>query len=72
MIRTLSVSPQRMVVAPGYSAPPSEVEDLIAGRRRESADLVHQTVFMRLFRGEDSVDAASTPYGFLRNASPLG
>jgi hypothetical protein len=49
----LSVSPQRMVVAPGYSAPPSEVEDLIAGRKRESADPVYQAVFMRLLRGEE-------------------
>jgi len=49
----LSVSPQRMVVAPGYSAPPSEVEDLIAGRKRESADPVYQALFMRLLRGEE-------------------
>ena len=57
----LSVSPQRMVVAPGYSAPPSEVEDLIAGRQRKSDDTVYQAVFMRLLRGEEKQVCYSTP-----------
>jgi hypothetical protein len=60
MIRTLSVSPQRLVVAPGYSAPPSEVEDLIAGRQRAGVDFSYQGQFMHLMRGQDSLAPANT------------
>ncbi len=69
--RGLSVSPQTVIVAPGYAAPPSEVEDLIAGRKREGGNLVYQAVFKRLIRGEKDVEAAAVAQNLLGNGGPL-
>lgn len=72
MTRTLSVSPQRVVVAPGHSAPTSEVEDLIAGRQREVSNFVYQAEFKRLVSGEKDVNAPALGQNVLRNLGPLG
>jgi hypothetical protein len=64
MRRSLSVSPQTILMAPGYESAPSEVEDLIAGRKRESGDLIYQAVFKRLVRGEK--DLSGFPVGHLK------
>ena len=72
MTKTLSVSPQRVVLAPGYAAPASEVEDLIAGRQRERTDVVYQSIFQRLIRGEEDFQAAPLAQNVLRNGGPLG
>ena len=71
MYRGLSVSPQTIIVAPGYPVPASEVEDLIAGRKREVADLMYQAVFKRLVRGEKDIDAAPVGQNVLGNGAPL-
>ena len=70
MRKSLSVSPQTVIVAPD-DVPPSEVEDLVAGRKRERSDLMYQAVFKRLVRGEKDIDATPVVQNYLRNGCPL-
>ena len=69
--RSLSVSPQTVIVAPGYEAPPSEVEDLIAGRERKRANFMYQAIFKRLIRGEKDVEVAAVAQNLLGNGGPF-
>jgi hypothetical protein len=52
MSRYISASPQHGTFAPGFEPPKSDLENLIAGRERELGDLVNQTEFERLLRGD--------------------
>jgi len=71
MRRSLSVSPQTVIVAPGYAVPPSEVEDLIAGRKSERGNFMYQAVFKRLLRGEKDIDAAPVGQNLFGNGGAL-
>lgn len=71
MYKGLSVSPQAVFVAPGYDVPPSEVEDLVAGRQREIGNLMYQAVFKRLIRGEENVTASTPAQNLLGNGGSL-
>ena len=71
MLLSFSVSPQTILVAPGYETPPSEVEDLIAGRQRESGNLMYQAIFKRLVRGEKDLDGFTVGQNLFGNGSPL-
>ena len=71
MLRSFSVSPQTILLAPGYATPPSEVEDLIAGRKRESGDFIYQAVFKRLVRGEKDLDGFAVGQNLFGNGGPL-
>jgi len=71
MRKSLSVSPQTVIVAPGYDVPASEVEDLIAGRKRERANLVYQAIFKRLLRGEKDIETAAVAQNLWGNGGPL-
>lgn len=45
--------------APGYDPPPSDLENLIAGRERELGNLVNQTVAQGILGGQVNVPSAS-------------
>lgn len=50
MFRLISASPQHGSFAPGFEPPPSDLENLIAGRERELGSQVNQAEFERLIR----------------------
>jgi hypothetical protein len=59
MYKGISISPLHGSFAPGYEAPPSDLENLIARRERELADFMDQSVIERLGGREVNVSAAS-------------
>ena len=68
--KALSISPQAVIVAPGYERR-SEVEDLLAGREREASEFSYQAVFKRLLRGEKDIATPALIQNGFRNSSPL-
>lgn len=71
MLRSFSVSPQTVLLAPGYETPISEVEDLISGRKREGGNLMHQAVFKRLMRGEKDINGLAVGQNLFGNGGAL-
>lgn len=71
MTHFLSISPQIVAVAPGSPMPSSEVEDFIAGRKREFSDTMYQAEFQRLISPEKDVSASSLGQNVLRNFGSL-
>jgi hypothetical protein len=58
MYKGISISPLHGSFAPGYEPPPSDLENLVAGRHREVGDLMHQAVSEHVLRGDKDVAGA--------------
>jgi hypothetical protein len=67
----VSVSPSHGAFAPGYEPPPSDLDNLIAGRQREVGDLMHQAVSERILRGDVDISGTSTGQNFFGNGGTL-
>mgnify|MGYP001551739600 CR=1 FL=1 len=57
--RGISASPQHGSFGPNYDPPPSDLDDLVAGRQRKLTDLVDQTVAERVISGDVNVTFAA-------------
>jgi hypothetical protein len=66
MYRGISISPRRGYF-PADEAPPSQLEDLVSGRKSEVRELVYQTEFARLIRGEKDLHTAAAGQYVIRN-----
>ena len=71
MYKGISVSPSHGGFAPGYEAPPSDLENLVAGREREVGNLMYQAIAERVLRGEVDISGTPSDENLLRDGGSL-
>ena len=69
--RGISISPMHGSFVPGYDPPPSDLENLVAGRERELGNLVNQAVVQGILGGQINVPVAPRTKDIFGNVSSL-
>ena len=67
----ISVSPDHGSFALGVAPKPSELENLIAGRKNEVGNLMNQSEFQRLLGGNKDVGRPTAGVNFFGNGGAL-